>query len=586
MSLTVIGIGKLGLCTALCLESAGYTVVGVDIQESYVNQINTKTLKTSEPYVEEFLKKSTRLRATTKIEEGLAHSNLIFIVVQTPTGEKGYDHSILSGVLSKINSYKVKNKHIVICCTVLPGYIETIGKSLLEDCRNITLNYNPEFIAQGSIIANFLNPDMVLIGQDNDLAGQAIEDVYRKLCPNSPTCRMSVQSAEIAKLAVNCFLTTKIAFANMIGDIADSTQGADKIAILNAVGLDSRIGNKYLSYGFGYGGPCLPRDNRALIQHAKSIGIAPHIPEATDISNREHTEFQLREFMEIQGPVMMSNLIYKKGVPSIEESQQLLIAEKLARKGRSVIINEPPEVALQIRQKYGDLFSYTGKRVQLSKIYISHYTKLTDRKGVMSLQAQTLKDWPVQWIDFFDREAITQEMVDKAYVYDRGLQVRVCTLAEIANALAHQYCIDEIANDPLIESGMIIEDDIMFKENFVTNLKNSLNSIPEDWDILAVGGCYRGGPDDCEKTEFEPAKDFILYIPTRPCLPTGNYIVTKKAAKKIVKHKLYRPFSMPIDANLCAIATALNLRVYWCKPWLSFEGSKNGTYESVAGRGF
>jgi UDPglucose 6-dehydrogenase len=115
-----------------------------------------------------------------------------------------------------------------------------------------------------------LQPDMVLIGQGSKEAGDVLEAIYARICDNTPVVkRMSVDSAEICKLAVNCFVTTKIAFANMIGDMADLTEGADKHDILGAVGADTRIGHKYLRPGFGYGGPCFPRDNRALGAYAK-----------------------------------------------------------------------------------------------------------------------------------------------------------------------------------------------------------------------------------------------------------------------------------------------------------------------------
>ena len=140
------------------------------------------------------------------------------------------------------------SKNIIICCTVFPGYIKNIARFLLCDCENITISYNPEFIAQGNIIKGFECPDMVLIGEHNSEVGDFLESLYRKICKGAPKiCRMSIESAEITKLAINCFVTCKIAYANFIGEIADLTDGADKYAVLKAVGCDSRIGNKYLN---------------------------------------------------------------------------------------------------------------------------------------------------------------------------------------------------------------------------------------------------------------------------------------------------------------------------------------------------
>lgn len=158
--LSIIGLGRLGLCTALVFERKGYDILGVDLFPEYCEKINNKTFQSAEPQVEEFLKASKNLKATTKLDEGLEWSDMIFILVDTPTGvsEKSYDHSKLSRVLSSINDRKIKNKHVMICCTVLPGYIANVARYLLKDCENITISYNPEFIAQGTIIQKLFEP--------------------------------------------------------------------------------------------------------------------------------------------------------------------------------------------------------------------------------------------------------------------------------------------------------------------------------------------------------------------------------------------------------------------------------------------
>ena len=211
-NVSIIGIGRLGICTALCFEAKGYNVVGVDTIESYVTRINNKTLKSPEPFVEEYLEKSKNFKATTNLKEGLDHSDLIMIYVPTPSvpGAKSYDHSILSGVLTKINEHRVQNKHIVIGCTIIPGYINEVGNFLLKDCVNTTLSYNPEFIAQGSIIRDTENPDMILIGEGSPQAGERLYNLYSRVSARAKIHRMSPQSAEITKLGINCFVTTKI----------------------------------------------------------------------------------------------------------------------------------------------------------------------------------------------------------------------------------------------------------------------------------------------------------------------------------------------------------------------------------------
>lgn len=367
-NITVIGIGRLGLCTALAFEKAGNHVLGVDINPSYVQSLNDKAFYSPEPFVNEYLAQSKNFRATCSLDEGIHFSDLYYIMVDTPStiAQEAYDHSNLSLVLSELNKRKVKNKHIVIGCTVFPGYIRNVGSFLVQNCTNTTLNYNPEFIAQGNIVYGLQNPDIVLIGEATKDAGDLLADIYKKTCLNHPKiCRMSVDSAEITKLALNCFVTTKIAYANMIGDIADSTQNANKFEILEAVGADNRVGSLCLKPGYGFGGPCFPRDNRALGSYAKALGITPLIPQATDNSNKEHAQFMLKQLLaENCSEYVFENVTYKDNctVPIIEESQKLVIAACLARAGKCVLIRDSATVIEKVQQAYGSLFKYEIKK--------------------------------------------------------------------------------------------------------------------------------------------------------------------------------------------------------------------------------
>ena len=366
-NISIIGIGKLGICVGLCLEKAGYNVLGVDTISSYVNEINEKTLKSPEPSVSNMLENSKNFSATTSLEDALNFSDTIFIYVATPSGggNKHYDHTVLGKVLMSINERKVQNKHIVIGCTVIPGYITEIGNFLIQDCINTSLNYNPEFIAQGDIVKGLFSPDFILIGEGSKEAGDRLQEIYEKLSNYSnhiPNIhRMSPSSAEITKLSVNCFVTTKISFANMIGDVADLTPGANKFDILKAIGTDSRIGPKYLTPGYGFGGPCFPRDNRALGGYIKSIGLEPLIPEATDKSNKLHSRFQTQKLLNEN---LTDYTVYGAGykneckVPIIEESQKLLIGSELAKKGLKVTIRDNKLLLDCVKLEYGNLFNY------------------------------------------------------------------------------------------------------------------------------------------------------------------------------------------------------------------------------------
>jgi UDPglucose 6-dehydrogenase len=361
---SIIGLGRLGLCQALTFERAGCNVLGCDVSAEYVATINSRTLQSSEPGVEEALRSSSQLRATTSLAECVDHSALLFILVATPTGlgDHAYDCGTLSRLLEDIAALRRPGKHVVIGCTVLPGYIANVGSALLADCEGCTLSYNPEFIAQGEILSGLAAPELVLIGEGSEAAGDALEALYARATSSVPVvCRMSPASAEIAKLALNCFITAKISFANMVADIADRTPRADKNDILRALGADGRIGPRCLRPGYGFGGPCFPRDNRALGSYARAVGVEPHLCDATDAANRQHSVL-MAEMLLTQGleRYVIADVAFKPGcrVDVIEESQPLEVAKLLARAGKRVAIRDRAAIIALVRRTYGRLFEY------------------------------------------------------------------------------------------------------------------------------------------------------------------------------------------------------------------------------------
>jgi nucleotide sugar dehydrogenase len=362
-NISIIGVGKLGLGFALLLENVGYNVVGVDVNEEYVKKLNSKTVKCSEPEYNNLLQTATNFKASSNLIDGINHSNTIFIIVQTPNsgGERFYDHSILSNLLVQINKLKPINKDIIIGCTVMPKYIDEIGIHLLNDCTNCHLSYNPEFVAQGDIVNGFKNPDIVLIGTNNDNLRHHLKELYLKMCNKPPKfCFMKPLEAEIVKLSLNGFITTKISYANMIADLCD-TVNADKHIVLNAIGGDSRIGNKYFNPGYSFGGPCFPRDTKALRQIMDQNNICSELLVSTTSSNEWHIEFQVNQMLcENKDSYTFENVCYKENskIPIIEESAKLKIAKKLTTFGKQVTIKDTEDIILEVKKEYGVLFDY------------------------------------------------------------------------------------------------------------------------------------------------------------------------------------------------------------------------------------
>jgi nucleotide sugar dehydrogenase len=360
---TVVGIGKLGLGFALLLERGGYDVCGVDIFPDYVKALNEKTFRTNEPEYNDLLQQSTNFHAVTSLEEGLRFSDLVFILVQTPNGggSRFYDHAVLSKLLCDINKLQVKNKHIVIGCTVMPKYINDVGTLLIKDCENTTLNYNPEFIAQGEIIKGFRSPDLILIGTEHAQLASQLRGIYASFVRSEPRyCIVKPLEAELVKISINGFITTKLSFANMLSDLCDNI-GANKDTVLDVVGSDSRIGNKYFRPGFSFGGPCFPRDTKALKQIMDQNNVNSEMLVATTRMNELHNAFIAEQLLkENKAEYRLSNVCYKENcnVPIIEESAKCKIAEYLAKRGKRVIIEDEAHMILEVQKEYGTLFEY------------------------------------------------------------------------------------------------------------------------------------------------------------------------------------------------------------------------------------
>ena len=358
MNVSVVGIGRLGLCMALSLEKKGYNVTGVDVNSSYVFSLQNKMFVSDEPGVNELLENSEVI-FTTDLNKAV-ENDTIFLVVATPSLPNGdYDHSQIETLVDNLVSLGTmeKNRHLVICCTTMPGFCDTISEKLSK--YNWTVSYNPEFIAQGTVLRDQANPDMILIGHDDHEKAAHLKNIYLDIVENVPRfCLMSRKEAEITKIALNCFLTTKIAYANMVGDSAIAA-GCNPDVILSAIGSDSRIGNKYLKYGYGFGGPCFPRDNKAFGNFAQNVKVDPIISRATDKSNEHHLEQQLEQKLgSKEEKFVFETVTYKPESTMLVESQQLKLALMLADRGVEVTILEREAVIQQLKEMHGEKFTY------------------------------------------------------------------------------------------------------------------------------------------------------------------------------------------------------------------------------------
>jgi UDPglucose 6-dehydrogenase len=355
-SVSVIGIGKLGAPMVACIAARGFRVKAVDLNPQKVQAVNLGLPPVNEPGLAELMKDAgSLLTATRNIAEAVQETDATFIVVGTPSDiSGGFSLQYVLPTCEAIGRVLASKKafHLVILTsTVMPGstggpVLAALERASGKRCgKDFGLCYNPEFIALGTVMRDFYYPDFLLIGESDPRSGDLLSAFYQQVCKNSPViARMNFINAEITKLALNTYITTKISYANMLARLCEKLPEADVNVVTDALGLDTRIGPKYLKGAVSYGGPCFPRDNRALAALASRVGASSGLAEATDIFNRA----QIKSVAEIvkshhsgSQPIGILGLTYKPDTDVVEESFGLLLAQELSASDFSVIVYDP-----------------------------------------------------------------------------------------------------------------------------------------------------------------------------------------------------------------------------------------------------
>lgn len=351
MRISIVGLGKLGSSTLACFANGGHSVIGVDINPDFVDKINHRIAPVDEPGLGEALrhripgvKWTANFSATTDLSYAIANTDITFIIVPTPSDQAG--RFSLDFVLPpcKIIADAIRNKQkyhiVVITSTVMPGSTDGPIRKIFEEA-NLTpaqfgLVYNPEFIALGSVIRDFQNPDMLLIGAADKQDALTVKKIYDTVVNNKPYIAiMPAIEAEITKLALNTYVTTKISYANMLAQICEKIPGANVDRITQAIGADSRVGSKYLKGGLPFGGPCFPRDNRALARFMKDIRVDALLPIATDQVNQNRIS-DLANYVDSGKIALILGTSYKMNSSLKEQSAGTLLQSYLQAWGIEV----------------------------------------------------------------------------------------------------------------------------------------------------------------------------------------------------------------------------------------------------------
>ncbi|HVS88677.1 MAG TPA: nucleotide sugar dehydrogenase [Candidatus Acidoferrum sp.] len=355
-SISIVGLGKLGSPMAACFAARGFDVRAVDADAQKIEALNRGIPPVHEPGLAELLRESQgRLQAIQDTERAVRDSEVTFIVVGTPSEPSGGFslHNVLPACEAIGRALRAKQAFhlVVLTSTVMPGSTGGEVKAALERAsgkrcgEEFGLCYSPEFVALGTVIRDFYSPDFLLIGESDPRSGKMLAELYQRVCKNSPTAaRMNFINAEITKLAVNTFITTKISYANMLARLCERLPEADVNVVTDTLGLDSRIGPKYLKGAVSYGGPCFPRDNRALAALAVRAGAFPDLAEATDRFNRAQIKWiadLVRRHYSGNGSIGILGLTYKPDTDVVEEAFGLLLAQELSSANLSVVAYDP-----------------------------------------------------------------------------------------------------------------------------------------------------------------------------------------------------------------------------------------------------
>jgi UDPglucose 6-dehydrogenase len=354
MNIAVIGTGYVGLVTGACFSEFGVKVTCVDKIKEKIDMLNNGNIPIYEPGLEEIVKRNIRARRlcfTTDLKSAVERALVIFIAVGTPQGESGAaDMSFVKEVAEDIGKYMNGYKVIVTKSTVPVGTGEMIKELIKKNMKKeytFSIVSNPEFLREGSAVEDFLRPNRVVIGADDEEAIAIMKDLYSPLyLIETPFVITDVASSEMIKYASNAFLAVKISFINEIADLCEKT-GADVHAVAKGMGLDNRIGSKFLHPGPGFGGSCFPKDTTAVVNIAKEQQLELKIVQAAIEVNQQRPDVMVNKIKKMMDgkikdkTIGILGLAFKPNTDDIREAPAFKIIVRLQAEGAKIKVYDP-----------------------------------------------------------------------------------------------------------------------------------------------------------------------------------------------------------------------------------------------------
>jgi UDPglucose 6-dehydrogenase len=375
MKITVVGSGYVGLVTGACFAESGVNVTCVDVDSDKIEQLRNGKIPIYEPGLEWMVRSNVdkkRLSFTTNLKEAISGSEVVFIAVGTPPGEDGSaDLKHVLKVAKDIGRAMSEPFVVVTKSTVPVGTSEKIRNTIQNELtkRNMDVTFdvasNPEFLKEGAAVEDFLRPERIVIGIDNESAREVMTRLYMPFVLNNhPILFMDIASAEITKYAANAMLATRISFINEIANLCDIL-GADINNVRKGIGSDSRIGSKFIYPGTGYGGSCFPKDVKAIIRTANDNGYELKVIKAVEKANEYQKNVIFDKMTHFFQGVLKNRIIgiwglsFKPKTDDIREASSIILIEKLLKAGASIKAYDPAAMG-ETRKILGDKIEYAS----------------------------------------------------------------------------------------------------------------------------------------------------------------------------------------------------------------------------------
>jgi len=355
MKITMIGTGYVGLVTGTCFAEFGHHVTCVDKLAQKIEQLNSGIIPIYEPGLNSLVKKNCeegRLSFTTTFAEAVAEADAVFLAVGTPTSRRGDGYADLTYIYeaTKELANHIKSYTVVVDKSTVPvGTARQVARIIKEQNPEADFDVasNPEFLREGAAISDFMRPDRVVIGVESDRAEQILREIYKPLyLQETPIVSTTVETAELIKYAANAFLAIKISFINEMANVCEAV-GADVMALAKGIGMDGRIGSKFLHPGPGYGGSCFPKDTLALMRIVQEYGVSVRIVEAAVEVNAAQKARMVKKIRDALGgsesgkTIAVLGLTFKPETDDMRESPSLSILPALLERGATIKAHDP-----------------------------------------------------------------------------------------------------------------------------------------------------------------------------------------------------------------------------------------------------